>query len=166
MSYARVLFIVYKVEYRNEVLGGRTYFKILNMKKLNYIGLILSNETRKSLLKMLFVDMQISTYNIEKMYLDHCTLLHVSELHGNSSLHDYLNSRCGRYYKLKITGIGVSDKAIAFKVETGLPNTRETTHITIATFNGGKPVESNYIKYYMPINPIEITGRLDKVFLK
>lgn len=25
MSYARVLFIVYKVEYRNEVLGGRTY---------------------------------------------------------------------------------------------------------------------------------------------
>lgn len=37
----------------------------------------------------------------------------------------------------------------------------KTPHITIATFDSGKPVDSNKIETWVElVNPIEITGRL------
>lgn len=36
-------------------------------------------------------------------------------------------------------------------------------HITIATFSGGKPVESNYITHWKAFGPIVIDAELKKV---
>ena len=53
-------------------------------------------------------------------------------------------------YKFHITiiGIGISDKAMAFKFRrSGIvtPCKNKIPHITICTFNNGKPVDSNKI---------------------
>lgn len=64
------------------------------------------------------------------------------------------------------THIGVSDKAMAFKVTSPTISNycmNEIPHITICTFNGGKPVESNNITKWYPLDtPIKIETKLEK----
>ena len=64
---------------------------------------------------------------------------------------------------VKLGGIGSSDKAMAFKVE-GVDNicANEVPHITIATFRGGNPVDSNKIINWTCIEPVVIIAKLEK----
>jgi hypothetical protein len=64
---------------------------------------------------------------------------------------------------LEINGIGVSDKAMAFRCN--IPENlcaNKIPHITICTFNGGKPVDSNNITEWKDIEPIIIETKLEK----
>lgn len=54
--------------------------------------------------------------------------------------------------KVKFTHIGMSDKAIALKAELEAPCMNEIPHCTIATFNGGKPKDSNAITDWRPLD--------------
>ena len=64
---------------------------------------------------------------------------------------------------IKLVAVGISDKSMAFKVE-GVDNicTNEVPHITIATFRGGNPVDSNKITNWRYIEPIIVNVRLEK----
>lgn len=72
-----------------------------------------------------------------------------------------------------VTSVGISEKAIAFKViilnnNEGIYDyeicANEIPHITICTFNGGKPVDSNNIvKWHDLDEPIEIETTLKRV---
>lgn len=73
-----------------------------------------------------------------------------------------------------MTHIGISDKAMAFKVSLQdsefdmcsltLLCANKIPHITICTFNGGKPVNSNNITKWYDLNePISIETILKKV---
>lgn len=67
--------------------------------------------------------------------------------------------------KMIITHIGVSRNAMAFKVK-GIENlcANDIPHITIATFDNGKPVDSNNIKSWFPLEkPIEVVGTLKRI---
>ena len=136
------------------------------MNNFQYFGLFLGKRAKNKLHHLVFNLPDCSDDLREfphKIFLDHCTVLHKSQLSDNHKLYSRLECNLGEYYKVKITAIGASSKALAFKVE--LPQdmcANKTPHITIATFIGGKPVDSNYIKHWKEIEPIEIMTRLEK----
>lgn len=134
------------------------------MDKWQYYGLFIDKETHDKLIDVLVDYHWIGTLNdSEKEYLDHCTLLHISHLKNDDtiSLNRLIKARLDYLLKnniveanVMITAIGISEKAMAFRVvilnnSSGIYDyeicANEIPHITICTFNGGKPVDSNMI---------------------
>ena len=131
------------------------------MKNYQYYGLFLDIDTKSMLMDNLTDNID---YNVaDRIFIDHCTLLHKSQLEGNEKLQSYLESNLGKPISIKLVAVGVSDKAMAFKVE-GVDNicANEVPHITIATFRGGNPVDSNRIINWRRIEPIIVNTRLRK----
>ena len=131
------------------------------MKNYQYYGLFLDIDTKNMLMDNLTDNID---YNVaDRIFIDHCTLLHKSQLEGNEKLQSYLESNLGKPISIKLVAVGVSDKAMAFKVE-GVDNicANEVPHITIATFRGGNPVDSNKIINWTCIEPVVITAKLEK----
>lgn len=152
------------------------------MKKWQYYGLFIDKETHDKLIDVLVDYHWIGTLNdSEKEYLDHCTLLHKAQYDEDSFTDNLIKARLDIALSdnrvkavLKITHIGISDKAMAFRVSLQdsefdmcsltLLCANEIPHITICTFNGGKPVESNNITKWHPLDePIEIETTLKRV---
>lgn len=138
------------------------------MDNFHYFGLFLDIDTKNRLMNMLTdnIDYNIALNVSDKIYTDHCTLLHVSQLHGNSEVFNNLNNRLGENIQIKIEGIGISDKVMAFRVilPRNVYSINKTPHITICTFNGGKPVESNNItKWFLLEEPIQVKTTLKKI---
>jgi predicted kinase len=64
---------------------------------------------------------------------------------------------------LTVTEIGVSDMAIAARVE-GYPSKNAIPHITLAINpNGGKPVMSNQIEDWQKVNPFTVSGIITEI---
>lgn len=146
------------------------------MENWQYYGLFIDEETRNGLIDVLVNYHWIGTMNSsEKEYLDHCTLLHKSQAYTPSGIPEmhYLNSLIKKgfiKYRIKVTAVGISDKAMAFRVilyrkeKPRIYSYNENPHITICTFNGGKPVESNNITRWYPLDePVEIETTLKRV---
>lgn len=134
------------------------------MEKWQYYGLFIDKETHDKLIDVLVDYHWIGTLNdSEKEYLDHCTLLHKSQ--EKDSIKNFCELCLGANFIVRVTGIGISNKALAFKVEIpGVPCANKIPHITICTFNGGKPVDSNNItKWYDLDEPIKIETTLKRV---
>ena len=131
------------------------------MKNYQYYGLFLGTDTKNMLMDNLTDNID---YNVaDRILIDHCTLLHKSQLEGNEKLQSYLESNLGKPISIKLVAVGVSDKAMAFKVE-GVDNicANKVPHITIATFRGGNPVDSNRIIDWKYMKPIIITAKVEK----
>lgn len=138
------------------------------MKDFQYFGLFLEDKTKIKLLgiflNFLYENNNSLILDDDNIILDHCTLLHVSQLHDNQVFYDYLNTRVGETFSIVINGIGISNKAAAFKIaEYSVVCANKIPHITIATFNGGKPVDSNNIIEWKAIEPIILKTTLKKV---
>lgn len=135
------------------------------MENYQYYGLFLGTDTKNMLMDNLTdnIDYNIALGVTDRIFIDHCTLLHKSQLKGNEELQSYLESNLGKSINIRLVAVGISDKAMAFKVE-GVDNicANEVPHITIATFRGGNPVDSNEITNWRYIEPIIITAKLEK----
>lgn len=138
------------------------------MDDYEYYGLFLTQGSKDILALWLFFNGYSPESELMKKrtgwYLDHCTLLHRSQLTwDNSNLHDFLIDKLHEDFEIKIIGIGISDKAMAFKVNIfPLVSVSKIPHITICTFNGGKPVDSNMITEWKDIEPITVEVKLEK----
>ena len=135
------------------------------MKNFEYYGLFLGTDNKNMLMDTLTdnIDYNIALGVADRIFIDHCTLLHKSQLNSNENLQSYLESNLGKSMSIRLVAVGISDKAMAFKVE-GVDNicANEVPHITIATFRGGNPVDSNRIIYWKHIEPVIITAKLEK----
>lgn len=138
------------------------------MDDYEYYGLFLTQGSKDILALWLFFNGYSPESELMKKrtgwYLDHCTLLHRSQLTwDNSNLHDFLIDKLHEDFEIKIIGIGISDKAMAFKVNIfPLVSVNKIPHITICTFNGGKPVDSSMITEWKDIEPITVEVKLEK----
>ena len=136
------------------------------MKNYQYYGLFLGTDTKNMLMDNLTdnIDYNIALGVADRIFIDHCTLLHKSQLDSNGNLQSYLESSLGKSMSIKLVAVGISDKSMAFKVE-GVDNicANEISHITIATFRGGNPVDSNNITEWKDIEPILIETKLEKI---
>ena len=140
------------------------------MEKWKYYGLFIDKETQDKLIDVL-MDHWIGTLNDSKRkYMDHCTLLHISQSSTPSGhpLMCSLNSLLKKgdvKHNITINAIGISEKAMAFRVvfpgKSRVSSLNEKPHITICTFNGGKPVDSNSITNWKNIKPMTIKTILD-----
>lgn len=135
------------------------------MKDYQYYGLFLDTDTKNMLMDTLTdnIDYNIALGVADRIFIDHCTLLHKSQLDNNENLQSYLESSLGKSMSIRLVAVGISDKAMAFKVEE-VDNicANEVPHITIATFRGGNPVDSNKITNWRYIEPIIVNVRLEK----
>lgn len=125
-----------------------------------YIGLFLTPESKAVLLnylKEIGFGRIISNPEKYKVYLDHVTLIHKSQVKYEVDellVNKYLNEE-GREYNITITDYGYSDKVTAFKVDlnlSGLMSINPNPHIIIITFNSGKPVDSSKIINWKPLS--------------
>lgn len=141
------------------------------MDDYEYYGLFLTQESKDKLAKWLFFNGYSPESELMKKrtgwYLDYCTLLHKSQRDDYGLIRNTLDSIFDLYGQTKrlivIDGIGQSDKAIAFRVSNlaGLC-ANKIPHITICTFNDGKPVDSNYITKWKNIETIVVEVKLEK----
>lgn len=135
------------------------------MKDYQYYGLFLDIDTKNMLMDTLTdnIDYNIALGVADRIFIDHCTLLHKSQLDSNENLQSYLESSLGKSMSIRLVAVGISDKAMTFKVEE-VDNicANEVPHITIATFRGGNPVDSNKIANWRYIEPIIVNVRLEK----
>lgn len=135
------------------------------MKDYQYYGLFLDTDTKNMLMDTLTdnIDYNIALGVADRIFIDHCTLLHKSQLDSNENSQSYLESSLGKSMSIRLMAVGISDKAMAFKVEE-VDNicANEVPHITIATFRGGNPVDSNKITNWRYIEPIIVNVRLEK----
>lgn len=135
------------------------------MENYQYYGLFLDIATKNMLMNNLTdnIDYNIALGVADRIFIDHCTLLHKSQLESNKKLQSYLENNLGKSISIKLVAVGVSDKAMAFKVvgvDTICAN--KVPHITIATFKGGNPVDSNRIIDWKYMKPIIITAKVEK----
>lgn len=139
---------------------------IMNQKNKNYhyYGLFLDAATKSNLINKLTNSIDFIMSEADKIFLDHCTLMHISQ--HEDWLQSMLEHDLDKTFHITITGIGLSKKAMAFRVQrSGIatPCKNKVPYITIATLNGGKPVDSNGITDWKEIPPIVIEVELRKV---
>lgn len=66
---------------------------------------------------------------------------------------EYIKQYLDTEQKLEVTHVGISDKVVAVRV-VGFPSTNKIPHVTVAVNvpGGGKPVMSNNIKDWTPVD--------------
>lgn len=120
-----------------------------------YYGLFLSDYTKEQIKKRI---RHIDGYNTlfeqcDKVYLDHCTLLHCSQEDKFPQVKEEIDELVKRGFErysavlMQVTHIGyLANKAMAVKVNLfDFPCANANPHITVCTFGDGKPVDSNKI---------------------
>ena len=95
-----------------------------------------------------------------KKYTSHMTIIYNNKSEIAQAWAKATAPRVGEDVLLKATHVGVSDKAIAIRVN-GEMSANAIPHITIACSPTGKPVDSNKITNWREIDPFTISGRID-----
>lgn len=112
-----------------------------------YIGIFLNKESSVKLMTALH-DYIPNGWNV---YCHHMTIAFNNHSEIVQKFYNKYSPRFGEKCKLKVVGIGISDKAIAVKVETACKTNNAIPHITVAVSNTGKPIDSNYIQKWYPV---------------
>ena len=95
-----------------------------------------------------------------RKYTDHMTIIYNNKSEIAQAWAKATAPRVGEDVLLKATHVGMSDKAIAIRVN-GEMSANAIPHITIACSPIGKPVDSNKITNWREIDPFTISGRID-----
>lgn len=125
-----------------------------------YYGVFFSNTTRDFLIRKAkeLIDIQENWM----LYADHMTIVFNDKSEGKELAANGLDILLGEYQQLHVNSIGISEEAIAFRVDN-YKTQNEHSHITIAVAPGSKPVKSNEITDWFPIDGFYVTGRIDKI---
>ena len=95
-----------------------------------------------------------------RKYTGHMTIIYNNKSEIAQAWAKATAPRVGEDVLLKATHVGVSDKAIAIRVN-GEMSANAIPHITIACSPIGKPVDSNKITNWRKIVPFTINGKID-----
>ena len=134
----------------------------------NYYAIVLTEESKKQLMQLCCTNESFDYLYEEtsKVYCDHCTIMHNSK--HNPYIKEYLDTKLGKEFTMEVIAIGYDDKALAARLSRGWYITQLCTndipHITIGTFDGGKPVDSNFTNFWKGLEqPIILKGILKKL---
>ena len=126
------------------------------MKNWIYIGIFLEEDSKKELKEC---------YQIPsdwKEYCDHITIVFNDGSELSRVVKEMNMENVGEFYSIKITGVGVSEKALALRVElpTCVVCANKIPHITVGVAPDAKPVDSNDITIWHDIDPIHVGGTM------
>lgn len=143
-------------------------------KKWQYYGLFIMPECRKQIYE--YLSYAHSKWhekfdNIGRVYLEHCTLLHCTQYNLNDVKSvmikrrlDFLLNNNKIMFEVNVGKIGISEKTMAFQiVDTPvIPHIcyNKIPHITIGTFEHGKPVDSNNIENWYDFPKMKVLTEL------
>ena len=121
-----------------------------------YIGIFLEEESKNKLKQC---------YQIPsdwKEYYDHITIVFNDGSELSRVVKEINMENVGEFYSIKITGVGVSEKALALKVElpTCVVCVNKVPHITLGVAPEAKPVDSNFITIWHDVEPIYVGGTM------
>lgn len=150
----------------------------------NYFSLVLTessvNKLSDFVSKNFTIQEVIKRKEVTGTFLHHCTIFHKDDKHPSSEefkemfynkIKKYFEEEIDKIYKIKIIGWGWNNRALALLIDEksiDLPRLiNHKYHITVCTFNGGRPVESNNISVWdMFDEPIEVNCILVENTLK
>lgn len=112
-----------------------------------YLGAFLDDETRRTL---------IERYKNEipegwKLYFDHATLAFNNGSDTSREIFECYKDSLGKNINLCSIAIGRSEEAIALQLVKAYKTANDIFHITMATAPGCKPVKSNFITDWTPL---------------
>ena len=122
--------------------------------KISYSAVVLDEQSRKKIISIL-KDIIPSDWKVFAHHLTICM----------GELPEDLKPFLGHSANLYVTGIGMSDKALAIRVE-GFESDRKIPHITIAVNvnEGGKPKDSNFIPTWNDFGgDINLWGHIEEI---
>ena len=131
------------------------------MVKWIYVGVFIDTFAKMANLKAL-VENNVVIPDDWKLFNHHMTIVFNNGSQEAEDLYDEVKKNLGKKKHLIVTGIGVSDDAIAVRVIGDMPMANKIPHITIATPKNGKPVNSNYITKWIDIEPYTICGTIEQ----
>ena len=124
-----------------------------------YYGAFLEEPAKQNLLE--YVSKYVGIDPSWKVYCDHMTIIYNDGSENAQQWADTVNSMVGNLAHLMVTHVGVSDRCIAVKV-TGLSSNNANPHITVAVAPGARPVESNQITNWRPVEDgIGLTAKIN-----
>lgn len=138
---------------------------------VEYAGVFLDDEGKEKLMKYIQDSWFIPQEGLN-ICLDHITLYHNSAFRTDSKKAAEVMKQIDKmimnnetHIKVRVNAFGIIDgKVAAFRIATQLPSTNETLHITIGTYNDGKPFDSNLIDNWSPLmNGVRVSGVIKKV---
>lgn len=95
-----------------------------------------------------------------KSYACHMTLLFGTK--KNEEVETYLKANIGTDVYLNAVSIGISDDAMAVKIDSDVPSDNTISHITVAVPMGGKPFKSNFINKWTELKtPIKLKAKIN-----
>ena len=126
----------------------------MSTSNLLYSAVVLDDDNRAKLIK--FVDGIIDISSTWKRIAHHMTM------GFKKPVPDHLRNDIGKSVQLNVTELGISNDAIAVKVE-GYHSDNKIPHITVAIPKNGKPFNSNLITKWYPVHQITLTGTVMEV---
>lgn len=125
------------------------------MKNWIYFGVFLDDASRNKL-----TDLALKVVEPDwKLFCHHMTIAFNDGSEIAQDAYNEYKKYFGRALDIYATHIGKSEDAIAVKVDYNRGTLTKFPHVTLATPQGGKPVNSNYITNWIKLKrPIKLTG--------
>lgn len=124
-------------------------------KNWNYVGIFLDSLSKD------YLKMKFDIPEGWKWYADHVTLCFNDNSLLSKVAAEINTGYVGAERSIKVTGIGISENAMALRVQlpVGVVCTNKVAHITLGTKT--KPVDSNAIEIWHDIDSFTLSGEID-----
>lgn len=130
-----------------------------------YYGIFFSDSTKRAIYDYVNKFLSENGYSIPedwKKYCSHMTLVFNHGTEDDERLASFYDMFLGETQSLRSIAVGISDRAIALKIDFITANVH--SHVTVAIAPDAKPVESNDIVNWIPTNgDFYITGTYRKI---
>jgi len=136
-------------------------FKIY-MEGASYTGVVLDPESRNHLLAAIMPILKSSPQDFSR-WETVATHMTVNMKNFDPTINP--PELLGRMVELKATYLAWDGKVVAVRVDTPVNSVNETKHITLLVNRdeGGKPVMSNYLVNWKPIQPLSLRGQVEEI---
>lgn len=130
-----------------------------------YFGIFIDKQSKQDILNLL-QENNVPIPKDWKLINHHMTIAFNNKSDEAIQLFNLYADKFNSTESLTIDAIGISDDAIAVRVQYNEPIANKIPHITVAIPQNGKPVNSNYIKDWFPIENNLIVNGILKPFAK
>lgn len=130
-----------------------------------YLGIFIDEKSKQDILNLL-KENDVNIPQDWKIINHHMTIAFNDKSEDAQKIFDFYQDNVNPIQSVQVDAIGISNDAIAVRVQFYEPIANKIPHITVAIPPNGKPVNSNYIQNWFPIkNNITINGII-KPFVK
>ena len=123
-----------------------------------YLGIFIDEKSKQDILNLL-KENDVNIPQDWKIINHHMTIAFNDKSEDAQKLFDFYQDDVNSNLSVQVDAIGISDDAIAVRVQFYGPIANKIPHITVAIPQNGKPVNSNYIQNWFNVkNKIVVNG--------